>query len=43
MNGKSKAAHHQEQKGQKRQEAKRKAKVHKNQVLAFCHPTNLIL
>ncbi len=35
MNGKTKSEWHQERKKQKRKEAKRKAKVHKNQILAY--------
>ena len=35
MNGKTKLEKHQEHKAKKRQEAKRKAKIHKNQVLGY--------
>jgi len=35
MNGKTKSERHQERKAKKRKEAKRKAKIHKNQVLAY--------
>jgi putative transposase len=35
MNGKTRPAQHQERKAQQRKEAKRKAKIHKNQVLAY--------
>ncbi len=35
MNGKTKSERHQNHKKQKRKEAKRKAKVHKNQILAY--------